>query len=134
MRPSTRNQDPRVRAVPQPGEDRGDVHQLMRREASRAAISRRWACGGSGISCTAPVRSVRLHDLRDREQRDIDKPGIRCRRQRLQQCRRERGGEIRAVGLQRVEHGGRDAPRVIGGQAPLVEHAGGQEQGGQHLT
>ena len=118
---------------PQPGEDRADVHRLMRQGGIEGCDL---LVGGPAVGRNQLHRAGtlgRLHDLRDREQRDIDKPTGYVARQRLQQCWQERSGQVRAVGLQRVEHGGRDAPRVVGGQAPLVEHAGGQERGGQHL-
>ena len=72
-----------------------------------------------GRESAAPRRYARsvARPARSRTARHRQTTGY-VARQRLQQCRQERGGQMRAVGLQRVEHGGRDAPRVVGGQPP----------------
>ena len=46
----------------------------------------------------------RLHHLRDGKQRDVDQAAGYVAAQRFQQAGQQRGGQLRAVGLQRVEH------------------------------
>ena len=75
----------------------------------------------------------RLDDLCDREQRDVGETAGNVAGQRFQQRWQQRGGQMRPLGLQRIEHRGGGPPRVIGGQAPLVEDAGGQKWCRQHL-
>ena len=70
----------------------------------------------------------RLHHLRDGEQRHVDDAARDVARQGFQQPRQQRRGQMRPIGLQRVEHLRGVAPCVVGGQAPGVEYTGGQER------
>ncbi len=75
----------------------------------------------------------RLDHLRDGEQCDVDETAGHVAHQRFQQSRQQRGGQMRTIGLQRVEHVRRRAPGVVGRQSPVVEHARGQKRRRQDL-
>ena len=73
-------------------------------DASSTAISSSVGRRSTGISSTPLGLLGRLHHLRDGEQRDVDDAARDVARQRLQQARQQGGGQMRPIGLQRVEH------------------------------
>ena len=75
----------------------------------------------------------RLHYLGYREQRHIAESAGHVAGQRFQECRQQCGGQIRTISLQWIEHCRGIAARVISVQAPVVEHARGQERSRQHF-
>ena len=124
---------PRPARLAQSGQHRTDVHRLLRQglvEGSDLVLGRP-AVGGDQTDGTR-LRG-RLHHLGDGEQRDVTETAGHVAGQSLKQSRQQRGGEVRTIRLERVEHRGGDPPRIGGVQPPLVEHPGRQERSRQHL-
>ena len=94
---------------------------------------RRWACGRSecvrrhGFPRWARTTCAMAYSATSTAPRDT------LRAKRFQQPGQQRRGQLRAVGLQRVEHLRGRAARIVGGQTPLVEHARRQERRRQDL-
>ncbi|CDP89502.1 hypothetical protein BN975_05358 [Mycolicibacterium farcinogenes] len=124
---------PRSGGLAQPGKHRGDVLRLTRQ---RGVQSDDLVVGGSAVvrdSLDGPGLGGGVHHLLDREQCDVSSATGYVAAQGFQQPRQQRGGQLWPVGLQRVEHLGGVAARILGSQAPGVEHARGQERSGQDL-
>ena len=109
---------PGAGVFPQPG--RHDAHVLWL--ARQGGVQRRdLVVGGPPIVGDAVDGAGLLgglHDLGDREQSDIDSPAGHVAAQRFQQPGQQRAGQVRTIGLQRVEHLGGGPARVIGRQSP----------------
>ena len=73
-------------------------------DASSVAISSSVGLRSFGMRSTARVSEVGSTTCCDREQRDVDGTAGHVAAQGFQQPGQQRGGQLRAVGLQRVEH------------------------------
>ena len=79
--------------------------------AISASVGRR----STGIGSMARVCGGGLRDLLDAEQRNVDGAARNVAAQRFQQARQQRRGQLRPIGLQRIQHRDGGAARVIGG-------------------
>ena len=102
-------------------------------DASSTAISSSVGRRSFGMRSTARVSEVGSTTWAIANSADVDRAAGHVAPQRFQQPGQQCGRQLRAVGLQRVEHLGGVAARIVGGQTPLVEHAGGQERRRQYL-
>ena len=124
---------PGARRFAQAGQHRSDVLGLVRKRGIQHGDL---VVGGPAVVRDALDRAGvtgGLDHLRDREQRGVDGAAGDVAAQRLQQSGQQRGGQVRTVGFQRVEHRGGAPTRVVVVQTPLVEDARRQERRRQDL-
>ena len=113
---------PRRRAAADVAATRRASRSLRRWAAGRSECVRRRGCPSVGSTTWAIANSA-----------DIDGTAGDVAPQCFQQSRQQRGGQLRAVGLQRVEHAGWSTGAGRRRQTPQVEHPGGQERRRQDL-